>query len=279
MEKQTQADGFNALALVRLAFKDGGDPCWFKLTPNGENEPEEITSPPFKYVEVERAQTAILTDQAGPASKIQRGNATLIVPRSNTTTDYRKEESAAKTNDSPGSDMLGTHVGIGAAAAVGGIALGSLISVLYLRLRRRRAPTIESKLESSGMGGRDSPDTVFSTSKSATDCFPRLEGGEASKSLHTYRTHETSLIYPDDSVSCYNPEAEYPHAKAYATDFAMADRQIWTDHLQSRRAEETSVLSRHIVIPWARERPRVDSGTTLDDSMGFNGLPPLPRYK
>lgn len=186
------------------------------------------------------------------------------------------EELTTKTNAPLVPDMLRTHVGIGAGAAVAGITLGSLISTLYLRFRRRES-VVGSKLESGGIGGRDSPeDTIFSASKPPIDRSPKLDG-EASKSPHAYRNHEISPIYPNESASCYNLGAEFQQAKAYATDFAMADRQIWTDHLQGRRAEETPVSPPG--IPWAREISRVDSGTTLDESIGINGLKPLPRYK
>ncbi|KAI1772558.1 hypothetical protein F4818DRAFT_426385 [Hypoxylon cercidicola] len=271
---RNQVNGFNSSALVQLTFKDGGDPCWFQLSSGDEGATDGLKILPFKFVELERIRTAAFTDQASLASNTLSNNALSVLSRTNislTTADRGMEEPATKSNDTSVPDMLGTHVGIGAGAAVAGIALGSLISILCLRFRRGGS-VIQANLESTEIGGRDSPGgTVFSANKSPAHRAPEREV-EATKPSHAYKTHETSPICTDESASCSHSEAAHQQAKTYATDFAMADRQIWTDHLQSRLPKETPVSPQGIRC--VSRISQVDSGITIYESMDMNRLSP-----
>ncbi|KAI6081529.1 hypothetical protein F4821DRAFT_249077 [Hypoxylon rubiginosum] len=271
-KSRKQVGGFSSSALIQLTFKDGGDPCWFELSSGEESESKEIKSLPFTYVEEERVRTAILANQAGPGAKAIINNDLSVKSQTNTTlttADCETEDSAAKMNSYSVRDMLSTHVGIGAGAAAAGIAFASLISILCIRFRRK-GHVGDSKLESGGIGGRDSPQsTVFSADNPPTNVSPKRENeGPKPSHRHRHRNDEVSPIYPDESASCHNPEADDQLAKAYATDFAMADRQIWTDHIQSRVPGEMPVSP--LSVSWAGEIPRVDSGTTIYESTGMN---------
>ncbi|KAI1767032.1 hypothetical protein GGR53DRAFT_463778 [Hypoxylon sp. FL1150] len=302
-KSRTQVNGFSSSALVKLNFEGGGDPCWFQLSSREEDASDEAKSLPFTYVEGKRVRTTTLANQAGPGSNAIGNNDLSVKSETNnssTAGDCGME--ATKMNSVSVRDMLGMHVGIGAGAAVAGIAFGSLISILCIRLRRK-TPAEESKLESSGIGrstgGRDSPQsTVFSPDNPLTDVSPKREH-EAPRSQSPRRHRQRRQIdevvlpiYPDESASCYNPDTDddYQLAKAYATDFAMADRQIWTDHLQSQVPGETPVVSplSHqsrvpgetpvVVSPlsasWiVREIPRLNSGTTMNEPAGADRVP------
>ncbi|OTB01381.1 hypothetical protein M426DRAFT_14542 [Hypoxylon sp. CI-4A] len=141
------------------------------------------------------------------------------------------EDSVLKRDQYSPSDMSRVHVGIGIGAAVAGIILGALLALVCVRSTNRKNTDVEMKSPT-----RRSPDKT------------RRQEAEAQ------RVSYISSIYPHESASCCYPEAPPPRlsAKTYATDFAVADRQIWTNHLQTPRHEDTRTQP-------AREQTQMDS--------------------
>lgn len=189
-----------------------------------------MNSPSFDYVAVERSSTDSYdhADSALAMLNIDTPPAAPQTPTNSTTVNCLMAKSAIEPETPSGNDMSIVHIGIGVGAAVAGILLGALISILCLRLRRKRSG-VNTKLESNDRPRRPG----LRSRHSAPNGYPN----------NAYGMQEFSPIYPDESASCYYPEASREALRAYATDFAMADRQIWTDHVPSRSPETTNTAT------------------------------------
>ncbi|KAI2636500.1 hypothetical protein GGS26DRAFT_604464 [Hypomontagnella submonticulosa] len=135
------------------------------------------------------------------------------------------ESSTSSSSNASATDMLRIHIGIGIGAAIAGIALGALISIICMRYRRRKA-NVDPEAKGAERRQRDQVLMTNVTSyRPATQTIPRAE--------RAYEARENSSIYPDESASFYEPDASPQTMRAYATDFAMADRQVWREHIPS----------------------------------------------
>ncbi|KAI1376880.1 hypothetical protein F4677DRAFT_76932 [Hypoxylon crocopeplum] len=252
-KSHTEVDGSSASALIQLSFKDGS-PCWFTLGLSDGNESQGANSPSFNYIATERSE-AIPADRPSSISAslgIRTPAAVLEASTNSTATKYRMAESVAEANSPSDLGMSRVHVGIGVGAAVAGILLGALSSIMCMRYRWKKC-TIDQKPEENGtqkQGGRAVPRLPTKRVATASTRFPEFEGNR--------HKQEVSPIYPDESASCYYLEASHG---AWATDFAMADRQVWTDHLQSCRAEELAVSP--LAVPRVKETHQANSETAI----------------
>ncbi|OTA85073.1 hypothetical protein M434DRAFT_16201 [Hypoxylon sp. CO27-5] len=230
----------NSSVFIQLRFKHG-TPCWMKLHSNDRNNSQEANSPTFDYVATERRQTTITTDQPSSTSTAIANSIPSVMPQAtinpSSANGTEVDSSVTESGSSETSDMDRTHVGIVIGAAVGGIVLGASVSIIFFQYSRRR-PEIKTNTHENGTRRRS---CGISYSLRNYPTTSHLQGPDTASRSHTAYRGEVSPIYPDESASCFHPETSYRLTKAYATDFAVADRQIWTDHLQSSSSRESGV--------------------------------------
>ncbi|KAI2626765.1 hypothetical protein GGR54DRAFT_485479 [Hypoxylon sp. NC1633] len=249
-KSRTEVDGREASASIQLSFRNG-TPCWFELRSKENYEYPEASTSPFNYIAIERN----LELRMAPTLPVQPP------PNLNLTTTSRDVEPAVPATNVPAPDMTKIHVGIGVGAALAGMIIGALISLICVRLLWRRQ--LRQKIKDNEMGmerrrrrrrrehgnGHQHGSGPTGASPSATECqsthsYPGSEDSLPKTHDGEYvRPQEFSPIYPDESASCYYVGMSRQMAQTYATDFAMADQQVWTDHMQSRVPDEATALS------------------------------------
>ncbi|KAI1413636.1 hypothetical protein F5Y13DRAFT_198450 [Hypoxylon sp. FL1857] len=172
------------------------------------------------------------------------------------------ESVPSQSANSATSDMDRTRIGIGVGAAVGGILLGASVSIVFFRYSRKKLDT-----EPNPQGNRthwlSRGISDIPRSYPAGSQVPGSDRGP--RSYTTYRGEEVSSIYPDESASCFRPDAPCRSTQAYATDFAVADTQIWTEHLQSGSSREPGTMPENEAVD------RVDWGMRAVEEMSEDG--------
>ncbi|KAI0834809.1 hypothetical protein F5Y06DRAFT_148571 [Hypoxylon sp. FL0890] len=171
--------------------------------------------------------------------------------------------SASDSDKDAKSELDKERVSVGVGAAVGGIVLGASVSIVFFRYSRKK-PDLESNPQGNGMPRRSHGISEIARNYPTGNNAPGSDMGV--RSYTTYRGGETSTIYPDESASCVRSETSYQLATTYATDFAMADPQIWTEHLQAGPSREPETIPE--TIPENEAVERMDYGTRMAEIPG-----------
>ncbi|KAI1075440.1 hypothetical protein F5B20DRAFT_559725 [Whalleya microplaca] len=232
VKSTTNVDGFNASALVPLQFTKATI-CWFEL----RQDELGINSPTFGYIAEKDKQATVLASDASVTAATSADT-----PSSTTNTALKATTSAPSEEDSqrPSSGLsTAAQAGIGIGAGMVGIGLGVIAAILFFIRRRKRGSEDNEKLQSDDSSGRAPSRT---TSPPANQYYSPPEYG-----IHgTYDSNAargSPTIYPDDSAftAPSRPRSIHSTDRDYRTDFAMADRQIWTDHTRSNSPEGPAV--------------------------------------
>ncbi|KAI0138560.1 hypothetical protein F4776DRAFT_670451, partial [Hypoxylon sp. NC0597] len=236
----------NSSVLIQLRFKHG-TPCWMKLHSNDGNNSQEANSSTFNYIATERRQTTSPTDQSNSIPTSIANSTPIAVPQAtnnpSSANGTAADSSATESGSSATSEMDRTRIGIGVGAALGGIVLGASVSIILFRYSRKR-PDVGPNPRENGTRRR-SCGISYSLRNYPPPTISHSQGSDTASRSHTAYRGEISPAYPDESASYFCPETSDAAAKAYATDFAMADTQIWTDHLQSSSSGEPMAIPEH----------------------------------
>ncbi|KAI2612667.1 uncharacterized protein GGS25DRAFT_129867 [Hypoxylon fragiforme] len=268
-KSRERVDGYNSSAFIHLSFENGS-PCWFELYSIDKRDFQSVSSPAFTYIATEPSQTTVVTEQSDSISAAEDTSITSSTTTPQKPAAVAPTADAEPGNLVPRHNpMINTHVVIGVVAGIGGIALGALAGLLFWQIRRGKSSgSVQSELQDieaqqrqrqqlerhhPDLSGPPSDRTFvnychYYPSPNAALAEAGAGDRASSRSSDDRTMHEEqqqqqqfspispiSPIYPDDSASCYHHRDRKESAeldKAYATDFAMADPQIWNDHLR-----------------------------------------------
>ncbi|KAH9987547.1 hypothetical protein F4779DRAFT_624165 [Xylariaceae sp. FL0662B] len=261
-KSSTKVDALSASAFIPLQFENGTI-CWFELRQNELG----VNSPTFNYIAEQASQATIFASQASStAASSSEANSATTTAQEETTVTLAENDGQQSSSGLP----VPAQAGIGIGACIAGIGLGAVAAIMYFAWRQRRVSKDREKLRSDDSEAQAPPGTT-------TNCYYSQSQRRAHEMHGFDPVWEPSTVYPYGSASTLSSRPRSIHSidRDYLTDFAMADRQIWTDHTRSNSPAGPTAPLPAITVPGGPYE--LDSTTTNISQRVPSG--PLPESR